>query len=106
MHERLLLIGVCHRAQIGIIDQVSMISWHKSIVYPRLFCRADAAAYCGIAPTTFDNWVRNGDLPRPLPNKRRWDRVKLDLALNRLSGIESASVASSPFDQWKAGRDG
>ena len=83
-----------------------MISWHKNIAFPRLLCRSDAAAYCSLTPATFDNWVRKGDLPGPLPNKRRWDRVNLDLALNRLSGIESSSTVNSPFDQWKAGQDG
>jgi hypothetical protein len=73
---------------------------------PRIFSRVQAAAYCGVEPATFDKWVREGFLPKPIPGKRRWDRMRLDLELNQLSGIESTSTVKSPFDQWKAGRDG
>ena len=85
---------------------VSMSYWHQITVLPRLLRREGAAAYCSLSPATFDSWVRNGDLPGPLPDKRRWDRVKIDLALDRLSGIESPSNAYTPYDHWKAGRDG
>jgi len=73
---------------------------------PRVLSRAQAAAYCGVAPATFDKSVREGILPKPIPDTRRWDRVKLDLALDRRSGIASPSTASNQFDQWKAERDG
>ena len=90
----------------GLIREDNMVSRRANLYPPRLLRRPDAAAYCDLTPSTFDDWVRNGDLPGPLPNKRRWDRVALDLALNQLSGIESTSSVKSPFDQWKAGQDG
>ena len=74
--------------------------------FPRLRRRAKAAAYCDITPETFDDWVRKGLLPGPLPGTKRWDLKAIDLALDRLSGIESPTAAHTAFDEWKTRRNG
>jgi len=48
--------------------------------------REDAAAYVGISPSKFDNWVQRRLMPQP---KRQdgvvvWDRYALDLAFGAL----------------------
>lgn len=65
-------------------------------IQPRGLDRAEAAAYIGLSPASFDREVRDGRFPRPLPlatgkgkNRLRgiWDRAALDAALDQLSGI-------------------
>jgi hypothetical protein len=37
--------------------------------------KTDAAAYCGCGSlAAFDDWVRRGIVPGPIPGTRRWDR--------------------------------
>jgi predicted DNA-binding transcriptional regulator AlpA len=74
---------------------------------PRLLSGADAAAYCGITPATFSKWVSDGTIPKPLPGTRRWDRKAIDLALDKLSGIEAPAAVDEDeeFAQWKRGYD-
>jgi predicted DNA-binding transcriptional regulator AlpA len=55
-------------------------------VEPRGLRRESAAAYVGVAPATFDTWVKHGVMPRP---KRQdgvvvWDRLELDSAFDDL----------------------
>jgi predicted DNA-binding transcriptional regulator AlpA len=54
---------------------------------PRLIGREAAAAYVCVSPTTFDELVSEGRMPRPrLLGKRRraWDVRALDLAIDQL----------------------
>lgn len=76
-------------------------SEHKAIT-PRMLTRGDAAAYCSIKPGTFDHWVSHGRLPRPLPGTKRWDKLAIDAALDRLSGIGPVSAKSDDdgFQRW------
>lgn len=67
---------------------------------PRGLTRENAASYCGLSLSGFDAWVAEGRVPGPIPGTRRWDRKAIDLALDRASGLESAS----PFEQWRRGR--
>jgi hypothetical protein len=70
---------------------------------PRLLSGADAAAYCGITPATFSKWVAAGNMPKPLPGTRRWDRKAIDLALDKLSGIEASppdQEDEDPLEKW------
>lgn len=55
-------------------------------IEPRGLCRADAAAYCGIGTTLFDEMVGDGRLPKPSKFNARvlWDRHALDAALDGL----------------------
>jgi excisionase family DNA binding protein len=54
---------------------------------PRLISREAAAAYVSVSPTTFDEMIRDGRMPRPkiLGGRRRaWDVRALDLAVDKL----------------------
>lgn len=68
---------------------------------PRLMTRAQAAAYCGIALSTFSMWVANYKMPPPIPGTRRWDRVAIDARLSELGGIKSADAQEDEFDRWE-----
>jgi hypothetical protein len=53
---------------------------------PRLLSREEAAAYCGVSPNLFEERV--GIKPvRCFGARRLWDRVALDLWLDRVSGL-------------------
>lgn len=69
---------------------------------PRGLSRQDAAAYLGLSVSAFDQWVEAGRLPGPIPDTHRWDRKAIDLALDKLSRIET--TMPSAYDQWKAGK--
>jgi excisionase family DNA binding protein len=54
---------------------------------PRLINRDVAAAYVSVSPTTFDEMVKDGRMPKPrlLGGRRRaWDVRALDAAVDRL----------------------
>ena len=69
-------------------------------VQPRGLTREDAAAYCGLTPEGFDDWVKRAIVPGPIPGTQRWDRKAIDLALDRASGI--ATLKDTAFDDWQA----
>lgn len=71
---------------------------------PRLTSGPDAAAYLGLTTAAFNKWVAQGRIPKPLPGTRRWDRKAIDLALDRISGIATPSIApetDDPYLEWK-----
>lgn len=74
---------------------------------PRLLTGAQAAAYYGLKPGTFAQWVADGRAPKPLPGTRRWDRKALDLTLDKVSGIAAPASAvdehEMAFEEWEAG---
>jgi predicted DNA-binding transcriptional regulator AlpA len=54
---------------------------------PRLISREAAAAYLCVSPNTFDEMVKNGQMPRArlLGERRRaWDVRQLDIAIDEL----------------------
>jgi predicted DNA-binding transcriptional regulator AlpA len=63
---------------------------------PRCLSREEAADYVGVSPSLFDQMVRDGRMPQPIPiNARRvWDRHKLDEAISNLAGDD----AKNPWD--------
>lgn len=71
-------------------------------IVPRILTRGTAAAYCSIKPGTFDHWVSLGRLPKPLPGTKRWDRLAIDAALDRLSGLVPAGAKQEDdeFRKW------
>ena len=71
---------------------------------PRGLTRDEAAAYCGLNPEGFDQWVKRGIVPGPIPGTQRWDRKAIDLALDRASGLESTQPQEGPFEQWRKRR--
>jgi hypothetical protein len=69
---------------------------------PRLLSREAAAAYCGCdSLSTFDDWVRRGIIPRPLPGTHRWDRRAIDTALDKAGGLVNDSKNESEYGAWK-----
>lgn len=71
---------------------------------PRCLSGQDGARYCGVSIYSFDDWVRRGILPKPIPGTRRWDRKAIDAALDHMSGL-TATLTSSPLAEWRARRN-
>lgn len=71
---------------------------------PRILAKAVAAQYCGLTEKGFDEWVKTGKLPRAMKGTRRWDKVALDIALDRLSGVadikSGQEVKASGLASW------
>lgn len=68
---------------------------------PRGLSREQAAEYCGCDTVdAFDEWVKKGIVPGPIPGTRRWDRKAIDRALDRRSGLVEDSGPS--FEEWAA----
>lgn len=55
---------------------------------PRGLHRETAAAYIGVSTTKFDEMVKDGRMPSPfsIDGRRVWDRRKVDIAFDELSG--------------------
>lgn len=68
---------------------------------PRLLTKAQAAEYVGYSLSRFGELVRDGKFSPPITGTARWDKKKLDLELDRLSGI-STNERLSAYDRWKA----
>lgn len=54
---------------------------------PRLINREAAASYVCVSPSTFDEMVKDGKMPRPrkpTPHRNAWDVRELDLAVDNL----------------------
>ena len=63
---------------------------------PRGLSRKDAAAYSGCDTlSAFNDWIRRGILPGPIPGTHRWDRKAIDWALDKASGLEKISIHES-----------
>jgi hypothetical protein len=72
---------------------------------PRLVSKTEAARYCGVTSATFAKWVLAGILPPSLAVTGKYDMRALDIALDKLSGIESVEQPEDSFEIWKRGRD-
>jgi len=70
---------------------------------PRGLKKEDAAAYCGCETlSAFEDWMKKGIVPGPIPGTQRWDRKAIDIWLDRASGIQSETAASDPLGEWLA----
>lgn len=78
----------------------------RALPEPRGLSKADAAAYAGCdSLSAFNDWIRRGIMPGPIPGTYKWDRKAIDAALDRASGIASASGDEmTPYQRWKAER--
>jgi hypothetical protein len=62
------------------------------MIEPRGSSKEQAAAYAGCETlSAFNNWIRRGIMPGPIPGTHRWDRKAIDAALDRLSGLQSTN---------------
>lgn len=76
---------------------------------PRGLSKHAAAAYVGCATIrAFDEHVRKGTFPGPMPGMSRYDRLALDDAMDKLSGRARPAGAGAPddFDAFFAGKEG
>jgi hypothetical protein len=74
----------------------------RAAVQPRCLSREDAAQYCGCETVrAFDEWVRKGIVPRPIPGTTKWDRKAIDDALDRYR-TTAPSIQADPYLAWKA----
>lgn len=66
----------------------------------RMLSRVEAAAYCGVSPSTFDKMMKDGLIPPPVKIYARnvFDLHKLDAALNALSGDVCVTVEAETND--------
>ncbi|HEV2557267.1 MAG TPA: hypothetical protein VGU45_01450 [Microvirga sp.] len=63
--------------------------------------REEAAEYVGCdSLATFNDWIRRGRVPGPIPGTTRWDRKAIDRALDRASGLMDDTGPS--FEEWAA----
>ena len=67
----------------------------------RMLSRVEAAAYCGVSPSTLDKMLKDGLIPSPRKVYARnlFDRHKLDAALNALSG-DACVMAEAEKNDW------
>jgi hypothetical protein len=54
--------------------------------WPGIMSRATAAAYCDLTVHGFDEWVRKGRLPQPIPGTKRWSRSQIERFIDLLVG--------------------
>jgi predicted DNA-binding transcriptional regulator AlpA len=69
---------------------------------PRLIGREASAAYVNVSPTTFDEMVQDGRMPRakrPGGRRRSWDVRELDAAVDQLPNDEDHAPTSD--ETWK-----
>ncbi|RYH00279.1 MAG: hypothetical protein EON58_00615 [Alphaproteobacteria bacterium] len=67
---------------------------------PRLIGRKEAAAYCGIAESTFSLWVATHKMPTTIPGTRKWDKRAIDAKLDEISGLDG-NDDEDPYDKWE-----
>jgi hypothetical protein len=74
-----------------------------SAIEQRGMTKTDAAAYCGCESlAAFDDWVRRGILPGPIPGTHRWDRKAIDMKLDLASGLQPTIAPTTALEEWRA----
>ncbi|SDP39301.1 Helix-turn-helix domain-containing protein [Filomicrobium insigne] len=69
---------------------------------PRGLSRAEAAAYIGISPTTFDAMVKDGRMPpaKQIGARTVWDRLQLDRFFAELPDAVVDGRPAEADDVW------
>jgi hypothetical protein len=77
------------------------------MIEPRVMTKEEAASYVGCkSSSSFNDWIRRGIMPGPIPGTHKWDKKAIDAALDRLSGLRSRiDTQLSPYDEWKASQN-
>lgn len=76
-----------------------------SQIEPRGLSREEAAAYVGLGARSFDEARKAGHYPAPTLPCGRYDRILLDRAMDKLSGVAVVPPAAGPADQQAAMSD-
>jgi hypothetical protein len=71
----------------------------------RLVSEQKAVEEIGLDVATLRAWVQCGRLPKPLTDCGKYDLKALDAALDRISGLGTASNALDAWRESKGGRD-
>lgn len=72
---------------------------HNNDNGPRLIGRKEAAAYLGIAESTFSMWVSNHKMPAAVYGTRKWDKRAIDAKLDEISGL-AINDNEDPYEKW------
>jgi predicted site-specific integrase-resolvase len=59
----------------------------------------EAANLYGLSMSAFQKARREGKIPRPTLPGKRYDRILLEMEMNKLSGIIESE--SKPLDEWR-----
>jgi hypothetical protein len=65
--------------------------------------REIAAEYCSLSVSGFDQWVREGRLPSPLPGSKRWSQAAIDRAIAKMDGgscLSGEPDEATLLDKW------
>jgi hypothetical protein len=62
---------------------------------PRLLGRIAAAAYCGVSPTTFDEYIADYVQPIAIGRRNLWDVKALDRWIDQQSGLTHPAALQS-----------
>jgi hypothetical protein len=86
------------------LGTVQSRQWEGLMAESRGMSKEQGAAYAGCETlSTFNDWIRRGIMPGPIPGTHKWDRKAIDAALDRLSGLQPTIAPQlSPYDKWKA----
>lgn len=67
--------------------------------WPRLMRQEEVRRYLGgLSVSTLNRWVQAGRIPGPIEGTTRWDRLAIDRALDRASGLAQPSEESN--SEW------
>ncbi|SHO65854.1 hypothetical protein SAMN02745172_02501 [Pseudoxanthobacter soli DSM 19599] len=72
-----------------------------AVITPRALTREQVASYLGLSPSAVSDWQARGLIPGPIPGTRRWDRVAIDRAMDRISGLSNGDEAEDDFSAWR-----
>src|ERR1700730_16702333 len=66
------------------------------MIPPRGMSKEQAAAYAGCETlSAFNDWIRRGILPGPIPGTHKWDRIGKQ-SMQPLTGYPASSLQSNP----------
>jgi len=65
------------------------------VIQPRLLRRAQVLELLNVRSSTLARWMQIGLVPKPLPGTSVWDRVAIERAIDRASGLEQPAPRSA-----------
>ncbi len=94
--------NVAHRENTRTSDPTSRRNVLPPSLPPRGLSRAEAAAYIGVSPSTFDTMIRDGRMPvaKKIGARTVWDRLQLDRSFAELPDAEVQGRPDDATDVW------